>query len=163
MLRATKHTARAVGWSMAGLVSAECHLWLNLTDIKEKDKTFLLDASVSKDGLFGESVTTVVEKFRAAKPQTTVFRQLIPHRPMEKERQPPMVRSCSSSLQRHREVQRSEPSPMAPPRKDWGPRSRPPVHSRQRRQIDWNLTATPSHSQAPNNSSGSSRSSSRLD
>ncbi len=28
-LRATKHTARAVGRSMAGSVAAECHLWLN--------------------------------------------------------------------------------------------------------------------------------------
>ncbi len=29
-LRATKHTARAVGHSMAASVAAECHLWLNL-------------------------------------------------------------------------------------------------------------------------------------
>ncbi len=63
VLRTTKHTARAVVRFMAGLVSAERHLWLNLTDIKEKDKTFLLDAPISKHGLFGESVTTVVEKF----------------------------------------------------------------------------------------------------
>ncbi len=31
-LRATKHTACAVGRSMAGLVAAEHHLWLNLTE-----------------------------------------------------------------------------------------------------------------------------------
>ncbi len=66
-LRATKHTARAVARSMAGVVTVECHLWLNLTDIKEKDKSFLMDAPISKDGLFGDSVTAVVEKFRAAK------------------------------------------------------------------------------------------------
>ncbi len=35
-LRATKHTARAVGRSMAGLVTAERHLWLNLLEIREK-------------------------------------------------------------------------------------------------------------------------------
>ncbi|ROL54028.1 hypothetical protein DPX16_10451 [Anabarilius grahami] len=67
-LRATKHTARAIGRSMAGMVAVEHHLWLTLTDIKEKDKTFLLDAPMSKDSLFGESVTAVVEKFPAAKP-----------------------------------------------------------------------------------------------
>ncbi|KAF4096547.1 hypothetical protein G5714_022516 [Onychostoma macrolepis] len=58
-LPATKHTARAVGRSMAGMVAVERHLWLNLTDIKEKDKSFLMDALISKDGLFGNSVTAV--------------------------------------------------------------------------------------------------------
>ncbi len=43
-LRATKHTARAMGRSMAGSVAAERHLWLNLTEIREKEKVFLLDA-----------------------------------------------------------------------------------------------------------------------
>ncbi len=37
-LCATKHTAWAVGHSMAGLVTAERHLWLNLT---EKEKALL--------------------------------------------------------------------------------------------------------------------------
>lgn len=27
---------------MAGLVAAECHLWLNLTEIREKEKVFLV-------------------------------------------------------------------------------------------------------------------------
>ncbi len=43
-LRATKHTARAVGRSMAGSVAAERHLWLNLMEIWEKENVFLLDA-----------------------------------------------------------------------------------------------------------------------
>ncbi|MGL5643640.1 MAG: hypothetical protein ACRCW3_02595, partial [Metamycoplasmataceae bacterium] len=55
-LRATKHTARAVGRSMAGLVAAERHLWLNLTEIRDKEKVFLLDAPVSQTGLFGDAV-----------------------------------------------------------------------------------------------------------
>ncbi len=54
-LRATKHTARAVGRSMAGSVAAERHLWLNLTEIREKDKVFLLDAPISQSGFFGEA------------------------------------------------------------------------------------------------------------
>ena len=54
-LRATKQTARAIGRSMASLVTAERHLWLNLTGIKDKDRTFLLDAPVSPSGLFGDA------------------------------------------------------------------------------------------------------------
>ncbi len=52
-LRATKHTARAVGRSVAASVAAECHLWLNLTEIREKEKVFLMDAPISQSGLFG--------------------------------------------------------------------------------------------------------------
>ncbi len=65
------------------MVMVESHLWLNLTDIKEKDKSFHMDALISKDGLFGDSVTAVVEKFRAAKQQSAGFRQLILRRPRE--------------------------------------------------------------------------------
>ncbi len=63
-LRATKHTARAVGRSMAVSVGAECHLWLNLTEIREREKVFLMDAPISQSGLFGEAVSAVVDKFR---------------------------------------------------------------------------------------------------
>ncbi len=41
-LRATKYTARAVGRSMAGSVAAERHLWLNVMEIREEKKFFLL-------------------------------------------------------------------------------------------------------------------------
>ncbi len=77
-IRATKHTARVVGRSMAGLVAAECHLWLNLTEIREKEKAFLLDAPISSSGLFGNAVNTVVDKFRAAKMQSAAFKQFMP-------------------------------------------------------------------------------------
>lgn len=43
-LRATKKTARAIGRSMSALVATERHLWLNLFDIKDKGRAFLLDA-----------------------------------------------------------------------------------------------------------------------
>ncbi len=46
-LRATKHTACAVGRPMAGSVATERHLWLNLTEISEKEGVFLLDAHPS--------------------------------------------------------------------------------------------------------------------
>ncbi len=69
-LRATKHTARAVGRSMAASVAAERHLWLNLTEIREKEKVFLMDAPISQSGLFGEAVSAVVDKFCSAKTQS---------------------------------------------------------------------------------------------
>ncbi len=42
-LRATKHTARAVGRSMAGSVDAERHLWLNLMFFSLADPSLKLD------------------------------------------------------------------------------------------------------------------------
>ncbi len=42
-LRATKEPARAVGRSMAAMVAAERHLWLTLSDMKDKDRVCLLD------------------------------------------------------------------------------------------------------------------------
>ncbi|KAL0151599.1 hypothetical protein M9458_053116, partial [Cirrhinus mrigala] len=41
-LRATKETAYAIGRSMAALVAAERHLWLTLSDMKEKDREAVL-------------------------------------------------------------------------------------------------------------------------
>ncbi len=37
-LRATKETGRAIGRSMAAMVAAERHLWLTLSDMKDKDR-----------------------------------------------------------------------------------------------------------------------------
>ncbi len=55
-LRATKETARAIGRSMAALVAVERHLWLTLSDMKEKDRVFLMDAPLAPSGLFGDAV-----------------------------------------------------------------------------------------------------------
>ncbi|KAK2898776.1 hypothetical protein Q8A67_010194 [Cirrhinus molitorella] len=85
-------------------------------------------------------VTTVVEKFHAAKQQSAAFHQLFPLRSREAERQLPVVRSRSSSLQHHYEVQRSEPPPMTTPHKDWGPRTHLPICSRPRKQVDLSST-----------------------
>ncbi len=76
-LRATKNTARAVGRSMAGSVAAERHLSLNLTEIREKEKVFLLDAPISQSGLFGEAVSS---KFRSAKMQSAALLAEVAHR-----------------------------------------------------------------------------------
>ncbi len=66
-LCATKQTARAIGRSMAAMVSTEIHLWLKLTGIKDKDRTFLLDAPISPSGLFGDAVNTVPLRHEAQK------------------------------------------------------------------------------------------------
>ncbi len=75
-LRATKHTARAVGRSMAASVAAERHLWLNLTEIREKEKVFLMDAPISQSGLYGEAVSTVVDKFCSAKTESAALKKI---------------------------------------------------------------------------------------
>lgn len=45
-IRGSKQTA-AIGRAMAAMVFIERHLWINLADIGEKEKHFLLDAPVS--------------------------------------------------------------------------------------------------------------------
>ncbi len=62
---------------MAGSVATERILWLNLKEIREKEKVFLLDAPISQTGLFGEAVSSVVEKFRSAKSQLAALKQFM--------------------------------------------------------------------------------------
>lgn len=63
--------AQAIGCSMAPLVAMERHLWINLSGIKEKHKTFLLNALLSPSGLFGDS-------FQEAKQQLAAFQNFYP-------------------------------------------------------------------------------------
>ncbi len=98
-LRATKHTA--VEGSMAGSVAAG--LWLNLTEIHEK-KVFLLDAPISQTGLFGEAVSSVVEKFLSAKSQSAALKQFMPRRMRDPSKTP------STSMSRERSLPRKEPT-----------------------------------------------------
>lgn len=66
-LRANKHTACAICCCLAGLMAPEIHLWLNLTDIRDKDEALLMDAPVSQSGLFFEAVNSVTERCRTVK------------------------------------------------------------------------------------------------
>ncbi|KAI5102599.1 hypothetical protein C0J45_7951, partial [Silurus meridionalis] len=79
-LRATKHTARAVGRSMAALVATERHLWLTLSDLPDKDRAVLLNAPMAPPGLFGDAVTAVVNRFQGSKKQSAAFQQYLPRR-----------------------------------------------------------------------------------
>ncbi|KAL0165937.1 hypothetical protein M9458_037781, partial [Cirrhinus mrigala] len=76
-LRATKETARAIGRSMAAMVAAERHLWLTLSDMKEKDRVFLLDAPLAPSGLFGDAVNSVVDRYQEACKQAALFRRVL--------------------------------------------------------------------------------------
>lgn len=67
-LRATKENGQS-HWPFNG--STGRNMWLNLSELHDKDKLFLLDALFS---LLTSLVThTVVERFQEARKQVTVF------------------------------------------------------------------------------------------
>ncbi|KAK3535013.1 hypothetical protein QTP70_001971 [Hemibagrus guttatus] len=73
--------ARTIGHSTAALVATERHLWLNLTRIKDRDKSFLLDAPISPQGLFGETVSTVIDWHQEVKCESAEFMEFIIFQP----------------------------------------------------------------------------------
>ncbi|KAL0150569.1 hypothetical protein M9458_054162, partial [Cirrhinus mrigala] len=72
-LRATKQAATAMGRNMVAMVVTERHLWVNLVEIRRKERGFLLDSPVSPYELFGTSVETVAS--------SAAFKSFIPRRP----------------------------------------------------------------------------------
>ncbi|KAL0152042.1 hypothetical protein M9458_052646, partial [Cirrhinus mrigala] len=79
-LRTTKVTARAIGRSMGNLVVLDRHLWLTLTELKDSEKTALLDAPVDPSGLFGAAVETFTERFAEAQKQSRAISHFLPKR-----------------------------------------------------------------------------------
>ncbi len=67
----------AIGRSMAALVAAARHLLLTLSDIKDGDSVFLLDALLSPSGLFGD---TVVIRHQEAGRQVVAFQRFLSRR-----------------------------------------------------------------------------------
>ncbi len=63
-LRVVKETAKSISRSMAALVVTERHLWLNLSNIKKKEKNVLMDAPISSSGLFGNAVSICIPESR---------------------------------------------------------------------------------------------------
>jgi hypothetical protein len=115
-LRATKESARAIGRSMAAMVATERHLWLSLSDIKEKDRVCLLDAPLQPAGLFGDAVNSVVDRFQQARKQAEAFRRFLPRRSLSLEaagREQPLPHAISS----HRAAQKESVASRAPPRR----------------------------------------------
>ncbi len=147
-LRATKHTARAVGRSMA---AAERHLWLNLTEIREKEKVFLMDAPISQSGLFGEAVNAVVDKFRSAKTQSAALKQFMPRRARD-------FSTPSSSVSREQPLPRREPpsggaqATRPPPTAVWGARGRSSSRQQPRKRVNMKRPNKPAASANPGRS-----------
>ncbi len=118
-LRATKETASAIGRSMAALVAAERHLWLTLSDIKDRDRVFLLDAPLSPFGLFGDAVDSIVERHQEARRQVAAFQQFFPRRSLAQGaagREQPLLHAGSS----YREAQKESIATRSPPHKSLG-------------------------------------------
>ncbi len=149
--RATKHTARAVGRSMAALVAAELHLWLNLTEIREREKVFLMDAPISQSGLFGEAVSAVVDKFRSAKTQSAALKQFMPRRSRD-------YSTPSSSLSREQSLPRKEPygggaqATRPSPTTVWGARGRSFPRQQPRKRVNLKRPNRPAASANPGRS-----------
>ncbi len=150
-LRATKHTARAVGRFMAASVAAERHLWLNLTEIREKEKTFLMDAPISQSGLFGEAVSAVVDKFRSAKTQSAALNQFMPRRARD-------FSTPSSSVSREQPPPRREPpsggaqATRLPPTTVWGARGQSSSRQQPRKRVNMKRPNKPAASANPGRS-----------
>ncbi|KAL0199681.1 hypothetical protein M9458_002868, partial [Cirrhinus mrigala] len=130
-LRATKETARTVGRSMAAMVATERHLWLTLSDMKEKDRVLLLDAPLEPSGLFGDAVDSVVSRYQEAHKQAAAFQRFLPRRSLVpaaagcEQPQP-----CTSSS--YCEVQKLSVATRAPPSRDRDQRHSRPGSSKVR-------------------------------
>ncbi|KAL0181298.1 hypothetical protein M9458_023704, partial [Cirrhinus mrigala] len=96
-LRATKETA-------------EQHLWLMLSDMKEKDRVFLLDAPLEPSGLFGDAVDSVFSRYQEACKQAAAFQWFLPRRSL--------ASAAAGRDSSYREVQKLSVATRAPPSRD---------------------------------------------
>ncbi|XP_077096768.1 uncharacterized protein LOC143748609 [Siphateles boraxobius] len=87
-LQATKVTARSLGLVMSTVVVQERYLWLNLADMRDAERTRLLNAPLSQAGLFGGAVEDLAQQFSTAQKQTEAIRHILPHRPTAASTQP---------------------------------------------------------------------------
>lgn len=62
-LHVTKCIAQTAGRMTSNVTILECHLRLTVTQIQDRDKSFLLHVPLSLNGLFGEAVN-VAEKYK---------------------------------------------------------------------------------------------------
>ena len=125
-LRATKTTAQALGRNMASLVVMERHLWLNLTEIRDADKSAFLDSPVTASGLFGPSVSGFADRFTEAQKASSAMRHFLPKRSSSVQRRP-------KSTPRPEKVvsQVLQPRPAAETSKHMKPAKRFPFPKRQ--------------------------------
>ncbi len=70
------------------------HLWLTLTELKDSEKTALLDAPVNPSGLFGAAVEMFMERFVDAQKQ---FKTISHFLPKHADANPPALSRSSSA------------------------------------------------------------------
>ncbi|XP_077057746.1 uncharacterized protein LOC143710638 [Siphateles boraxobius] len=87
-LRATKVTARSLGLVMSTAVVQERHLWLNLADMRDAERSRLLDSPMYQAGLFGGAVEDFAQQFSTAQKQTEAIKHILPRRPAAASTQP---------------------------------------------------------------------------
>ncbi len=62
------------------MVVQECHLWLNLAEMKDANKARFLDAPISQAGLFGDTVEGFAQQFSAVQQQTEAIQHILSRR-----------------------------------------------------------------------------------
>ncbi len=65
---------------MSTMVVQECHLCLNLAEMKDVDKAHFLDAPISQAGLFGDTVEGFAQQFSAVQQHTEAIQHILPRR-----------------------------------------------------------------------------------
>lgn len=70
--------AQAIGRVIASLVVLKCHIWLNLTEIKDADKTTFFDSLVSHMSLFGSIVDSFAKCFTASQKSLQTMDHFLP-------------------------------------------------------------------------------------
>lgn len=74
---AAQDAGRIIGFS----VMIHGHLWLNLTQMSEREKNVLLNAPVTVSGLFGPFVETITHKFEQQQEGSAAFKAIMLCRP----------------------------------------------------------------------------------
>ncbi len=101
---------------MATMVAAERHLWLTLSDMRDKDRVCLMDAPLMPSGLFGDAVKAVVDRYQEICKQVAAFQRFLPRRSRTLEaagrEQPPPHTSSS-----YRDTQKQSVASRAPPQR----------------------------------------------
>lgn len=78
--RAMKVTASSLGQVMSTFVVQECHLWLNLADIRESDRIQFLNSPATQAGFFGDTVENFDQQFSVTQKQSEAIKQILPRR-----------------------------------------------------------------------------------
>ncbi|ROL46355.1 hypothetical protein DPX16_9090 [Anabarilius grahami] len=66
---------------MGSLIVLNRHLWLTLTDMKDAEKSALLNSPVNSSSLFGSSVESFSERFTEAQKQSRAISTFCPSAP----------------------------------------------------------------------------------